>query len=152
MGCDIAVTVTTVVTSVVCFIYKSANRVSNEIDEVVITNGNLANEERRKTVNSEYTSVKNRFGINLARLAEVFPVVLLGLISVIWPCVLSSVYFMTFLIISTWWSIYLPVKRRTFNLFKLTLLFYCAFHMIVLYLYQLQVFQQTLLPQSLVAK
>lgn len=151
MGPDIAVTVCTIVTAVVSFLYKSAHNTLNEPDEVVV-NGDIMERNRRKTNSTDHSPVKYQFGISIARLAEIFPVILLALISIVWPCILSSIYFLTFLIVTTWWAIYLPVKRRMFNLLKLGLLFYCAFHMIILYLYQVQVFQHTLRPNSLMAK
>ncbi len=84
--------------------------------------------------------------------SDVMAVVLLCLVGTVWPSVLSALYFVIFLGLVLWWSIYKPVKRRALNAVKFLLIFYSGLHLIIIYLYQLHFFQTFLDPSSLIAR
>lgn len=68
------------------------------------------------------------------------------------PCILSSVYFITFLFAATWWALYKPLQRHIFNTLKRLVICYCALHFLLLYMYQIPFFQTIIPGQSLFAR
>lgn len=66
---------------------------------------------------------------------------LLAAAGIIVPSVISAVYFLSFLVVATWWAFYMT-WGRTFNVLQLVWLVYSGSHIIVLYLYQFQFFQE----------
>lgn len=90
--------------------------------------------------------VKEIIGNLITTAGKVVVTILLGMTGMMLPSLTSAVYFFIFLFLCTWWSL-----RRTFD----TLLFSCmcvlmaifsAGHIIVLYLYQFQFFQESIPP------
>jgi len=67
------------------------------------------------------------------------------------PCVLSSVYFFTFLALATWWACYKPLGHK-FAVLRVLLLVYTGANLVLLYLYQFHFFQEVLNPNSLIAR
>ena len=72
-----------------------------------------------------------------------FVVFTLALSGIAYPSVISSVYFVLFLMIVTWMSC-LNTLGRHFAILRCVLLVYCGAHMILLYLYQFRFFQMAL--------
>ena len=70
---------------------------------------------------------------------------LCGLVAVILPSAISAFYFLTFLIVVTWWSFYQSWGSK-FNIWVLIWLLYSGAHLIVLYLYQFPFFQTAVMP------
>ncbi|KAM9322035.1 piezo-type mechanosensitive ion channel component 2 [Pholidichthys leucotaenia] len=94
------------------------------------------------------SKVKEIIGNLITTAGKVVVTILLGMTGMMLPSLTSAVYFFIFLFLGTWWSI-----RRTFN----TLIFSCmcvlmaifsAGHIIVLYLYQFQFFQESISPDD----
>ncbi|XP_054602750.1 piezo-type mechanosensitive ion channel component 2 isoform X5 [Nothobranchius furzeri] len=94
------------------------------------------------------SKVKEVIGNLITTAGKVVVTVLLGMTGIMLPSLTSFVYFSIFLFLCTWWSL-----RRTFN----TLIFSCmcvlmaifsAGHLIVLYLYQFQFFQDSIHPED----
>ncbi|XP_077982492.1 piezo-type mechanosensitive ion channel component 2-like [Glandiceps talaboti] len=76
---------------------------------------------------------------------------LTALAGIILPSVTSSVYFITFLIVVSWWSCYNSWGRKLVYV-RIVMLTYCGAHLVALYLYQFQFFQTALHPDSLYAR
>ncbi|XP_070575876.1 piezo-type mechanosensitive ion channel component 2-like isoform X5 [Ptychodera flava] len=76
---------------------------------------------------------------------------LTALAGIILPSVTSSVYFVTFLVVVTWWCFYKNWGRKLVYV-RIVMLTYCGAHLVALYLYQFQFFQSTLHPKSLYAR
>lgn len=166
IGPDITACIICVITAVVCFFYQGTqaqnNNIEVEVHEQVVfedpENPHSAPHSPVTPIVIERPEKKTspsraaQFCIALLRLSDFIFVLLLALVAVIWPCVLSAIYFLTFLLVITWWSVYLPLKRPVLNGIKIFLLIYSAAHLVVLYLYQLQVFQQHVEPFSFAAK
>ncbi|XP_072051805.1 piezo-type mechanosensitive ion channel component 2-like [Amphiura filiformis] len=72
--------------------------------------------------------------------------VLCGLVAVILPSAISAFYFLTFLVVVTWWSTY-HVWGSKFNIWVLLWLLYSGAHLILLYLYQFPFFQEAVPPE-----
>ncbi|XP_061654308.1 piezo-type mechanosensitive ion channel component 2 [Phyllopteryx taeniolatus] len=94
------------------------------------------------------SKVKEVIGNLITMAGKVVVTILLGATGMMLPSLTSSVYFFIFLFLCTWWSL-----RRTFD----TLLFSCmcvlmaifsAGHLVVLYLYQFQFFQESVAPED----
>uniref|UniRef100_A0A671VGF6 Piezo type mechanosensitive ion channel component 2 n=1 Tax=Sparus aurata TaxID=8175 RepID=A0A671VGF6_SPAAU len=99
-----------------------------------------------RTVAEVASKVKEIIGNLITTAGQVVVTILLGMTGIMLPSVTSAVYFFIFLFLCTWWSL-----RRTFD----TLIFSCmcvlmaifsAGHLIVLYLYQFQFFQESIPP------
>ncbi|XP_038573421.1 piezo-type mechanosensitive ion channel component 2 isoform X2 [Micropterus salmoides] len=94
------------------------------------------------------SKVKEIIGNLITTAGKVVVTILLGMTGIMLPSLTSAVYFFIFLFLCTWWSL-----CRTFN----TLIFSCmcvlmaifnAGHIIVLYLYQFQFFQEAIPPDD----
>ncbi|XP_051943825.1 piezo-type mechanosensitive ion channel component 2 [Hippocampus zosterae] len=94
------------------------------------------------------SKVKDVIGNLITTAGKVVVTILLGTTGMMLPSLTSAVYFFIFLFLCTWWSL-----RRTFD----TLLFSCmcvlmaifsAGHLVVLYLYQFQFFQESVTPED----
>ncbi|XP_057713162.1 piezo-type mechanosensitive ion channel component 2 isoform X2 [Corythoichthys intestinalis] len=94
------------------------------------------------------SKVKEVIGNLITTAGKVVVTILLGTTGMMLPSLTSAVYFFIFLFLCTWWSL-----RRTFD----TLLFSCmcvlmaifsAGHLVVLYLYQFQFFQESVAPED----
>ncbi|XP_019739327.1 piezo-type mechanosensitive ion channel component 2 [Hippocampus comes] len=94
------------------------------------------------------SKVKEIIGNLITTAGKVVVTILLGTTGMMLPSLTSAVYFFIFLFLCTWWSL-----RRTFD----TLLFSCmcvlmaifsAGHLVVLYLYQFQFFQESVTPED----
>ena len=71
--------------------------------------------------------------------------VLCALVAVILPSAISAFYFLSFLVVVTWWSTY-HVWGSKFNFWLLLWLIYSGAHLILLYLYQFPFFQDCVPP------
>ncbi|XP_054623072.1 piezo-type mechanosensitive ion channel component 2 isoform X2 [Dunckerocampus dactyliophorus] len=94
------------------------------------------------------SKVKEVIGNLITTAGQVVVTILLGITGMMLPSLTSAVYFFIFLFLCTWWSL-----RRTFD----TLLFSCmcvlmaifsAGHLVVLYLYQFQSFQESVMLED----
>ena len=87
----------------------------------------------------------------LILVGELVTTALLALSGIAAPSVLSSVYFLAFLGIATWWACYQKLGKR-FHVFRIVLLAYAGLHLVAEYLYQMQFFQEYLHPDTLLAR
>ncbi|PAV91707.1 hypothetical protein WR25_23164 [Diploscapter pachys] len=72
-----------------------------------------------------------------------------GFIACLQPSLLNFVYFVAFLVICTWWAIYRPALKHTlYNGMKAFLIFYSALHFILIYTFQIHLFQKKILGDS----
>ena len=78
-------------------------------------------------------------------------VLLLAASGIAFPSVISSIYFLTFLGMATWWSCYKSLGRK-FAVFRILLLIYSGANLVILYLYQFQFFQEALAPEDFYAR
>ena len=84
---------------------------------------------------------------------ELIFLILLFMCSSFWPSLLSIPYFMFFLMLLTKWSLSSKIHDTKFQLsLKIILLFYLALHILVIYLYQIQIFQLALPNTEFVAR
>ena len=83
---------------------------------------------------------------------EYIPIIsamMLLLTGIMQPNVLSSVYFVTYIGLGICWAFHLSsVKSRVYFVMKTTLTIYAALHVLIIYLYQFEFFQSTLIPDS----
>ena len=72
--------------------------------------------------------------------------VLCGLVATILPSAISAFYFLSLLIVVTWWSFYKSWGSK-FNAWMAVWLMYSGAHLILLYLYQFPFFQDAVPPE-----
>lgn len=77
--------------------------------------------------------------------------VLLASAGIIYPSAVSSVYFLSLLVVATWWALYMT-WGRVFNVLQLVWLIFSGSHIILLYLYQFQFFQEEVDPELFPAR
>ncbi|KAL4234818.1 hypothetical protein ACF0H5_006459 [Mactra antiquata] len=131
---DVAVFITGLIIYIVCYkLLPEVKNVSPQLPTSV-----------RIQKNGTASNVVDFFG-------ESFLVLFLAAGGIIVPSALSSVYFLSFVVLATIWSLYGHLGRR-FNIFRIILLIYCALHILVLHLYQFQFFQEALKPTDLIAR
>lgn len=78
-----------------------------------------------------------------AFMGEFILVTLLAASGVILPSLLNALYFVVFLALATWWSLYKSLGQK-FAYLRIAMAVYTALHLIVLYLYQFEFFQDAL--------
>lgn len=81
----------------------------------------------------------------------ILTMILLWFSGIAYPSLLSMVYFVAFISVATFWSCYGHFGSKL-AIMRLLMLTYCAAHLIVLYLYQFQFFQETLSHETFVAR
>ena len=95
--------------------------------------------------------LKHQSVIIWKKLCDVLTTLLFGFSGVMVPSLLTSVYFLSFLFICTWWGCFRTIGDK-FAKFRIVMLFYSGLHLLVLYLYQFQFFQEILIPDSFYAR
>ncbi|XP_027706364.1 piezo-type mechanosensitive ion channel component 2-like [Vombatus ursinus] len=83
---------------------------------------------------------------------KVLVTLLLGLSGIIYPSLTSAVYFVTFLVICSWWSCHQEVGTLAFSTVCVSLAIFTAGHIGSLYLYQLPYFQDLVPPEDIYAR
>ncbi|VDK58230.1 unnamed protein product [Anisakis simplex] len=86
----------------------------------------------------------NALVVALKRLGDVAIILFIGLVGIIQPSILNSMYFISFLFVVTWWSSYTPFHRRCNNSIKRVLILYSAVHFILIYIYQIPFIQHAI--------
>ncbi|VDO79946.1 unnamed protein product [Soboliphyme baturini] len=147
---DFMVYVTFVITLTVCEAY---NRSFASTDQVVDVE--CSPYERQKPSAGGVSVLRAIFSYRSFRnavnaVSEVLVVVLLCLVSVAWPSLLSSFYFVVFLGFMTVWAFCLTRSCHCVRVMKTMLISYLAVHLITLYLYQMWPFQNDVEPSTLV--
>uniref|UniRef100_A0A1I7VVR8 Piezo-type mechanosensitive ion channel component n=1 Tax=Loa loa TaxID=7209 RepID=A0A1I7VVR8_LOALO len=135
-------------TTVCCLLIHRSNdsRSSTRITNV------QAVRESSSIIESEKTSITKAMVLFLKKLSDVLVILAVGLVGIFQPCILSSVYFITFLFVATWWALHKPLHRYIFNRLKRLVICYCALHFLLLYMYQIPFFQIILPGQSFFAR
>ncbi|XP_053350077.1 piezo-type mechanosensitive ion channel component 2 isoform X2 [Clarias gariepinus] len=90
--------------------------------------------------------LKEVIGNLIATAGKVVVTILLGLTGIMLPSLTSSVYFFTFLGLCTWWSFCRSFDSLLFSCLCVLMAIFSAGHLIILYLYQLQFFQEVVPP------
>lgn len=89
---------------------------------------------------------------SLQRLSDILLTLFTVFIGIIQPSLLNAVYFVIFLVLLTWYSVYVPLGREKFNGFKKFLIGYSGAHLLLLYLYQVEFIKSFLSPDSFAAR
>uniref|UniRef100_A0AAY5L846 Piezo-type mechanosensitive ion channel component n=1 Tax=Esox lucius TaxID=8010 RepID=A0AAY5L846_ESOLU len=92
------------------------------------------------------SKVKEIVGNLITTAGKVVVTVLLGLTGVMLPSLTSAVYFFTFLALCTWWSFCRNFDPLVFSCLCVLMAIFSAGHLLVLYLYQFQFFQELIPP------
>ncbi|XP_033122825.1 piezo-type mechanosensitive ion channel component 2-like isoform X4 [Anneissia japonica] len=98
-----------------------------------------------------YERKSKKRSIVIAGLRGLLTMTLLAFAAVIEPSMISAVYFVSFLIVVTWWSLYKTTGKR-FVYWQGCWMVFSGFHLILLYLYQFQFFQDNVDSGSLTAR
>ncbi|KAM7379645.1 hypothetical protein PAMP_005187 [Pampus punctatissimus] len=92
------------------------------------------------------SKVKEIIGNLIATAGKVVVTILLGLTGIMLPSLTSAVYFFIFLFLCTWWSLCRTFDTLIFSCMCVLMAIFSAGHLIVLYLYQFQFFQESIPP------
>ncbi|XP_062845952.1 piezo-type mechanosensitive ion channel component 1 isoform X2 [Trichomycterus rosablanca] len=85
-------------------------------------------------------------------MGKLLTVALLGVAGITLPSAFSSIYFLLFIGICTWWACHLPISQLGFNALCVMVGLFTAGHLVCLYLYQSILAQNFLNPSSLWAR
>ncbi|XP_028282873.1 piezo-type mechanosensitive ion channel component 2 isoform X3 [Parambassis ranga] len=94
------------------------------------------------------SKVKEVIGNLITTAGKVVVTILLGMTGIMQPSLTSAVYFFTFLFLCTWWSLCRTFNTLIFSCMCVLMAIFSAGHIIVLYLYQFQVFQESVRPND----
>ncbi|XP_070830644.1 piezo-type mechanosensitive ion channel component 2 [Chaetodon trifascialis] len=92
------------------------------------------------------SKVKEIIGNLITTAGKVVVTILLGLTGIMLPSLTSAVYFFIFLFLCTWWSLCRTFDTLIFSCMCVLMAIFSAGHLIVLYLYQFQFFQESIPP------
>nr|XP_023829138.1 piezo-type mechanosensitive ion channel component 2-like [Salvelinus alpinus] len=92
------------------------------------------------------SKVKEIIGNLITTAGKVVVTILLGLTGIMLPSLTSAVYFFTFLGLCTWWSFCRTFHPLIFSCLCVLMAIFSAGHLVVLYLYQFQLFQELIPP------
>ncbi|CAG07119.1 unnamed protein product [Tetraodon nigroviridis] len=94
------------------------------------------------------SKVKEIIGNLITTAGQVVVTILLGLTGIMLPSLTSAVYFFIFLFLCTWWSLCRTFDTLLFSCMCVLMAIFSAGHIIVLYLYQFQFFQESISPED----
>ncbi|TNM98493.1 hypothetical protein fugu_014739 [Takifugu bimaculatus] len=129
----------------------------NEEDVVVAVEDEEEEEEEEKEstknkilrlVAQVASKVKEIIGNLITTAGQVVVTILLGLTGIMLPSLTSAVYFFIFLFLCTWWSLCRTFDTLIFSCMCVLMAIFSAGHIIVLYLYQFQFFQESIPPED----
>ncbi|KAF0046587.1 hypothetical protein F2P81_000220 [Scophthalmus maximus] len=118
-------------------------------EEMAQYNTDFAAEEQMKvlrTVQEVASKVKEIIGNLITTAGKVVVTILLGITGVMLPSMTSAVYFFIFLFLCTWWSLCRTFDTLIFSCMCVLMAIFSAGHLIILYLYQFQFFQEAIPP------
>ncbi|CAB1341145.1 unnamed protein product, partial [Coregonus sp. 'balchen'] len=92
------------------------------------------------------SKVKEIIGNLITTAGKVVVTILLGFTGIMLPSLTSAVYFFTFLGLCTWWSFCRTFHPLLFSCLCVLMAIFSAGHLVVLYLYQFQFFQELIPP------
>ncbi|XP_014426162.2 piezo-type mechanosensitive ion channel component 2 isoform X10 [Pelodiscus sinensis] len=98
------------------------------------------------------SKLKEFIGNIITTAGKVVVTILLGSTGMMLPSLTSAVYFFVFLGLCTWWSCCLAFDPLIFSCLCVLMAIYSAGHLIGLYLYQLQFFQEVVPPKDFYAR
>ncbi|XP_034009014.1 piezo-type mechanosensitive ion channel component 2 isoform X3 [Trematomus bernacchii] len=90
------------------------------------------------------SKVKDIIGNLITTAGKVVVTILLGMTGIMLPSLTSAVYFFIFLFLCTWWSLCRTFDTLIFSCMCVLMAIFSAGHIIVLYLYQFQFFQESI--------
>ncbi|KAM6918193.1 piezo-type mechanosensitive ion channel component 2 [Xenentodon cancila] len=94
------------------------------------------------------SKVKESIGNLITTAGKVVVTILLGLTGIMLPSLTSFAYFSLFLFLGTWWSLCRTFNTLIFSCMCVLMAIYSSGHIIVLYLYQFQFFQESVSPND----
>uniref|UniRef100_A0A4W6FQJ1 Piezo type mechanosensitive ion channel component 2 n=1 Tax=Lates calcarifer TaxID=8187 RepID=A0A4W6FQJ1_LATCA len=94
------------------------------------------------------SKVKEVIGNLITTAGKVVVTILLGMTGIMLPSLSSAVYFFIFLFLCTWWSLCRTFDTLIFSCMCVLMAIFSAGHIIVLYLYQFQFFQESIPPDD----
>uniref|UniRef100_A0A669DJT6 Piezo type mechanosensitive ion channel component 2 n=1 Tax=Oreochromis niloticus TaxID=8128 RepID=A0A669DJT6_ORENI len=94
------------------------------------------------------SKVKEIIGNLITTAGKVVITILLCITGITLPSLTSAVYFFTFLFLCTWWSLRRSLSTLMFSCMCVLMAIFSAGHLIVLYLYQFQFFQESVLTND----
>uniref|UniRef100_A0AAY5F1Q2 Piezo-type mechanosensitive ion channel component n=1 Tax=Electrophorus electricus TaxID=8005 RepID=A0AAY5F1Q2_ELEEL len=94
------------------------------------------------------SKVKESIGKLITTAGKVVVTILLGLTGMMLPSLTSAVYFFVFLALCTWWSFCRSFDTLLFSCLCVLMAIFSAGHLLVLYLYQFQFFQESIPPDD----
>ncbi|XP_067331483.1 piezo-type mechanosensitive ion channel component 2 isoform X3 [Channa argus] len=92
------------------------------------------------------SKVKEIIGNLITTAGKVVVTILLGMTGIMLPSLTSAVYFFIFLFLCTWWSLCRTFDTLIFSCMCVLMAIFSAGHIVVLYLYQFQFFQESIPP------
>ncbi|XP_046879747.1 piezo-type mechanosensitive ion channel component 2-like isoform X1 [Hypomesus transpacificus] len=99
-----------------------------------------------RQIASMASKLREIIGNLITTAGKVMVTILLGLTGIMLPSLTSAVYFLVFLGLCTWWSLCLTFDPLVFSCLCVLMAIFSAGHLLVLYIYQLQVVQELIPP------
>ncbi|CAD5110766.1 DgyrCDS133 [Dimorphilus gyrociliatus] len=107
--------------------------------------------ERNENDAEQSSSFESRLTAVTQLVATLWMTTILAICGIVYPCIISFFYLISFLTITLYWALYRTLGRKFFA-FRLFLQLYAAIHLLLIYCYQMPAFQLALPPSSLTAR
>lgn len=114
------------------------------VGDVVTVRSESGREQRRKRKMAAI--MWSAVGNSLRRLTNFIIFLFTAYVGIVKPSVSNATYFIAFLLVSSWWATYTPLRHGVYNQVKKFLIFYSAVHFLVIYTYQIPMVHQSWLP------
>lgn len=122
---------------------------------IVVTLKTLPTENQSQQRNSQDSEQVSSFESRLTAVTQLVAVLwmttILAICGIVYPCLMSFFYLISFLIITLYWALYKTLGKKFFA-FRIFLQFYSAVYLLLIYCYQMPAFQEALPPSSLTAR
>ncbi|RNA40023.1 piezo-type mechanosensitive ion channel component 2 [Brachionus plicatilis] len=125
----------------------------NEHEPVTPATSRHTVDSNKQNLAKQNTKIKRFYKIALSYINQILFMCLLFSCASIWPSLLSIPYFMAFVFLATKWSVTGRLKAtRTQFYTKIFFIFYTSLHTLTIYLYQLDLFEQLIEPNTFLAR
>lgn len=126
-----------------------------ENESVTPTISRLTAESKKQSLpkNSTQTKIKRLYKIFLSYINQILFMCLLFSCASIWPSIITIPYFIAFLFLATKWSVTGKLKGTKSQFYtKIFFIFYTSLHTLIILLYQLDLFQEFIEPNTFLAR
>lgn len=145
--------ITALTASVITFFLVSVLPHRDEELDVVGNIQQIRSSDESRAAQSDVTRRGfSQFSMAFRRITNVVIIILAAIVGSIQPSLLNIAYFLAFLFVASWWSLYKPLRHGKYNTIKRFLLFWSVLHILAIYIYQIDAVQRWIPANDFLAR